>query len=184
MTPHSLADKKGIRPGDVILKVCGTLVRDLTNEMAKMEILRAGNELDLVIERWVVGSFLCFQCASSFSASLFLFCVHTVTCNWEVSSCCEFDLHGYSITVSLYLSCTYLSVCHTHTYLHTRVRTHIHSIDTYSAFWKRKKCFLDSLFVVVEWIYFCVVTGFTVVPAWLQFRRIPVLFYQVVQVSI
>lgn len=51
VTQQSLAAKKGMRPGDIILKVCGTVTKDLTNEMAKMEILRAGNELDLVIER-------------------------------------------------------------------------------------------------------------------------------------
>lgn len=51
VTQQSLAAKKGMKPGDVILKVCGNVMKDMTNEMAKMEILRAGNELDLVIER-------------------------------------------------------------------------------------------------------------------------------------
>ncbi|GAB1603536.1 PDZ and LIM domain protein 1-like [Argonauta hians] len=51
VTPQSLAAKKGLRPGDIILKICKSLVSGMTNEHAKMEILRAGNELDLVIER-------------------------------------------------------------------------------------------------------------------------------------
>lgn len=51
VSPQSLAAKKGLRPGDIILKICGNIVKDMTNERAKMEILRAGNELDLVIER-------------------------------------------------------------------------------------------------------------------------------------
>lgn len=49
----------GLRPGDLVLSVCGVPTCTLSHSQVKGEMLRAGNELDLVIQRlveeWVCG---------------------------------------------------------------------------------------------------------------------------------
>ena len=38
-------------PGDVIRQICNAPTRRMTHEQAKMEIIRAGNELDFFVHR-------------------------------------------------------------------------------------------------------------------------------------
>lgn len=45
----SLAAQQGIEVGDVIVSICNSLTVGRTQEQLKAEILRAGNELDLVL---------------------------------------------------------------------------------------------------------------------------------------
>ena len=41
----------GLRAGDLILTICGRNIQSLTHDQVKSEILRAGNDLDLLIKR-------------------------------------------------------------------------------------------------------------------------------------
>jgi len=47
----SVAFKAGLVPGDVIRQICNAPTRRMTHEQAKMEIIRAGNELDFFVHR-------------------------------------------------------------------------------------------------------------------------------------
>jgi len=47
----SVAFKAGLLPGDVIRQICNATTHRMTHEQAKMEILRAGNELDFFVHR-------------------------------------------------------------------------------------------------------------------------------------
>jgi len=47
----SVAYKAGLLPGDVIREICNAPTRRMTHEQAKMEIIRAGNELDFFVQR-------------------------------------------------------------------------------------------------------------------------------------
>lgn len=49
--PNGRAAHAGLRPGDIILAICGTNAQNLTHMQVKQEILRAGNDLDLVVQR-------------------------------------------------------------------------------------------------------------------------------------
>ena len=51
MTADSVAFKAGLLAGDVIRQIGNTPTRRLTHEQAKMEIIRAGNELDFFVHR-------------------------------------------------------------------------------------------------------------------------------------
>ncbi|KAK6170079.1 hypothetical protein SNE40_018558 [Patella caerulea] len=52
--PNGIAYKAGVRPGDAILQICRCPAQYLSHQNAKMEIIRSGNELDLVLQRNVV----------------------------------------------------------------------------------------------------------------------------------
>jgi len=52
--PKSPSAKRGLRPGDMVLAICRTPAANLTHDQAKMEILRAGNELDFTVQRSVL----------------------------------------------------------------------------------------------------------------------------------
>ena len=45
----------GLRAGDLVLSICGVATCTLSHSQVKGEMLRAGNDLDLVIQRWVGG---------------------------------------------------------------------------------------------------------------------------------
>lgn len=49
--PNGRAGHAGLRPGDMILSICGNDAQNMTHMQVKQEILRAGNELDLVVQR-------------------------------------------------------------------------------------------------------------------------------------
>ena len=51
--PKSIAYKSGVRVGDGIIYICNTPAQYLHHQQAKMEIIRAGNELDLVVQRYI-----------------------------------------------------------------------------------------------------------------------------------
>jgi len=50
--PKSPSAKRGLKPGDMVLAICRTPAANLTHDQAKMEILRAGNELDFTVQRY------------------------------------------------------------------------------------------------------------------------------------
>ncbi|CAH8520152.1 unnamed protein product [Schistosoma rodhaini] len=51
VTSNGLANQAGIEVGDVIVSICNSLTVGKTYEQVKAEILRAGNELDLILIR-------------------------------------------------------------------------------------------------------------------------------------
>lgn len=51
VAPNSRAGRGGMIPGDLIVVICGTNVARFSHDMAKSEILRAGNELDFTLQR-------------------------------------------------------------------------------------------------------------------------------------
>ncbi|BHF74960.1 excitatory chemical synaptic transmission [Sparganum proliferum] len=51
VSPGSLADRNGLCPGDIILRINNLDTRFLTHEAAKMEIIRSGNDFELTVER-------------------------------------------------------------------------------------------------------------------------------------
>uniref|UniRef100_A0A8W8JIC6 PDZ domain-containing protein n=3 Tax=Magallana gigas TaxID=29159 RepID=A0A8W8JIC6_MAGGI len=54
VNPKSIAYKSGLRVGDGIIRIGNTPAQYLNHPDAKMEIIRAGNELDFVVQRNVV----------------------------------------------------------------------------------------------------------------------------------
>lgn len=55
VSPKSIADKAGTRNGDAILQICGTSTQGWSHTQAKQAMIRAGNEVDLVVQRGVVN---------------------------------------------------------------------------------------------------------------------------------
>ncbi|XP_069124605.1 PDZ and LIM domain protein 7-like [Argopecten irradians] len=53
--PKSIADRSGLRAGDGVEQIGHTPTQYLRHEQAKMEIIRAGNELDLYVRRNAVN---------------------------------------------------------------------------------------------------------------------------------
>ncbi|XP_046352539.1 PDZ and LIM domain protein 4-like isoform X1 [Haliotis rufescens] len=51
----SIAEKSGLKPGDGLLSIAGVPTDGMTHDQAKMEILRAGNELDFFVRRNAVS---------------------------------------------------------------------------------------------------------------------------------
>ncbi|XP_041364465.1 PDZ and LIM domain protein 2-like isoform X2 [Gigantopelta aegis] len=51
VTARSIAERRGMRPGDGILKIGHEPAVYLDHQQAKMEIIRAGNELDFCVQR-------------------------------------------------------------------------------------------------------------------------------------
>ncbi|WAQ97657.1 ZASP-like protein [Mya arenaria] len=51
VNPKSLSARHGLRVGDRLLAICNTEAHRMSHEQAKMEIIRAGNELDLIVQR-------------------------------------------------------------------------------------------------------------------------------------
>jgi len=56
VTVDSVAYKAGLLPGDVIRQICDASTHRMTHEQAKMEIIRAGNELDFFVHRSLTHS--------------------------------------------------------------------------------------------------------------------------------
>ncbi|XP_064607431.1 PDZ and LIM domain protein 7-like [Liolophura sinensis] len=52
--PKSIADKAGLKVGDGLLRIGQTPAVSLNHDAAKVELLRAGNELDLLVKRGAV----------------------------------------------------------------------------------------------------------------------------------
>lgn len=52
IVPNSVADRCGLRPGDAILKINDAEVSWMDHGRAKTEIIRAGNEFYLTVERF------------------------------------------------------------------------------------------------------------------------------------
>ncbi|VDM04560.1 unnamed protein product [Schistocephalus solidus] len=51
VTPGSLADRNGLHPGDILVRINNLDTRSLTHEAAKMEIIRSCNDFELTVER-------------------------------------------------------------------------------------------------------------------------------------
>ena len=51
VTPNSIAARAGLRPGDGILQIGYHVATNMLHETAKMEIIRAGNELDFYVQK-------------------------------------------------------------------------------------------------------------------------------------
>ncbi len=51
VTPNSLAHRCGMRPGDAVLQIGTTPTQGMGHQEAKSEILRAGNDLDFIVQR-------------------------------------------------------------------------------------------------------------------------------------
>ncbi|ESO84199.1 hypothetical protein LOTGIDRAFT_108347 [Lottia gigantea] len=51
VNPRGIAYKSGVRPGDAILQIGNTPAQYLSHQSAKMEIIRSGNDLDLIVQR-------------------------------------------------------------------------------------------------------------------------------------
>ena len=54
MNPKGRSAHAGLQAGDVILQICNGNVTQATYEQAKQEMLRAGNEVDLIVKKWVL----------------------------------------------------------------------------------------------------------------------------------
>lgn len=54
VNPYSLAHKCGLQPGDGILQIGSCPTRGMLHETAKMEIIRAGNDVDFIVQRNVM----------------------------------------------------------------------------------------------------------------------------------
>ncbi|XP_076451780.1 PDZ and LIM domain protein 7-like [Babylonia areolata] len=54
VAPKSIADKAGVRHGDGILEICDCSAQGWSHTQAKQAMIRAGNEVDLVVQRGVV----------------------------------------------------------------------------------------------------------------------------------
>lgn len=52
VSPKSIAYRSGLRVGDGIIRIGNTPAQYLNHQDAKMEIIRAGNELDFVVQRY------------------------------------------------------------------------------------------------------------------------------------
>ena len=53
VSPKSIAGKAGLRNGDAILQICGDSTQGWSHTQAKQAMIRAGNEVDLVVQRSV-----------------------------------------------------------------------------------------------------------------------------------
>lgn len=51
VNPKSVASRLGLREGDRLLYINGAPAHQMNHEQAKMEIIRAGNELDILVQR-------------------------------------------------------------------------------------------------------------------------------------
>jgi predicted metalloprotease with PDZ domain len=49
--PKGRAAAAGLGPGDTILSICGTNITQMNSMQIKQELLRAGNELDLIVRK-------------------------------------------------------------------------------------------------------------------------------------
>ncbi|PVD36696.1 hypothetical protein C0Q70_03682 [Pomacea canaliculata] len=56
VSPKSIADKAGCRVGDAILQICGAETQGWSHTQAKQAMIRAGNDVDLVVQRGVVSA--------------------------------------------------------------------------------------------------------------------------------
>lgn len=54
IVPGSIGFKHGLRPGDAILQIGSVPTSGMRHDQAKMEIIRAGNEVDFIVQRNVV----------------------------------------------------------------------------------------------------------------------------------
>ncbi|KAI0236260.1 PDZ and LIM domain protein Zasp [Lamellibrachia satsuma] len=54
VTQNSMAAKAGLQPGDGILAIGMSETANMSHNQAKMEIIRAGNDVDFIIQRNVV----------------------------------------------------------------------------------------------------------------------------------
>ena len=53
VNPKSVSSRLGLKEGDRILYINGAPASQMNHEQAKMEIIRAGNELDILVQRFV-----------------------------------------------------------------------------------------------------------------------------------
>ena len=53
VTHNSMAARAGLQPGDGILAIGMAETGNMTHNQAKMEIIRAGNDVDFIIQRYV-----------------------------------------------------------------------------------------------------------------------------------
>lgn len=54
VTPNSVSFRAGMRPGDGLLQIGSVPTQGMSHAAAKMEIIRAGNDVDFIIQRNVV----------------------------------------------------------------------------------------------------------------------------------
>ena len=55
--PRSLSDRFGLRPGDAVVQIGHVPATHLNHDHAKAEILRAGNDLHLIVRRFALRIF-------------------------------------------------------------------------------------------------------------------------------
>ena len=72
VTVDSVAFKAGLVAGDVIQQICDAPTRRMTHEQAKMEIIRAGNELDFFVHRSQTQHRMMMRTVSLLSAKLII----------------------------------------------------------------------------------------------------------------
>ena len=53
INPKGRSAAQGLSMGDAIVSICGNPTKNMTHAQVKQEILRAGNEIDLVVAKWV-----------------------------------------------------------------------------------------------------------------------------------
>lgn len=56
VSPKAIAGKAGARNGDAILQICGASCEGWSHAQAKQALIRAGNEVDFVVQRGVVNT--------------------------------------------------------------------------------------------------------------------------------
>ncbi|XP_013392474.1 PDZ and LIM domain protein 7 isoform X3 [Lingula anatina] len=54
VTPNSIAAKHGMAAGDAVLRIGNTIANGLSHNQAKMEVIRAGNELDFILQKGAI----------------------------------------------------------------------------------------------------------------------------------
>ena len=52
--PGSLSDRAGLQPGDAVVRINNLPAEGLDHDEAKQEIVRSGNAVEMLIERYVL----------------------------------------------------------------------------------------------------------------------------------
>ena len=52
VAPDSVASKGGLMPGDIVVKLAGQSATGMTHGQAQQTIIKAGNTLEIIVERY------------------------------------------------------------------------------------------------------------------------------------